>query len=117
MQVNFVIPHNTQGDKMIKTIKRFDIFSVVKFMGLFYTFIGFLVGAGVAILSTLSNAFVSSIYGKEIDSVGIFISSIFLIILSPIFYGIIGVISGALFAFLYNLFSSIIGGIKIEIDD
>lgn len=43
------------------------------------------------------------------------ISTIFLFFL-PIVYGIIGLISGLLIAFIYNLISKYFGGIEVEVE-
>jgi hypothetical protein len=34
----------------------------------------------------------------------------------PILYAIIGFISGSIFALLYNIFASLVGGIEIELE-
>jgi hypothetical protein len=38
------------------------------------------------------------------------------VIFLPIFYGVLGVVMGALSAALYNLFAGMVGGVKIELE-
>lgn len=35
----------------------------------------------------------------------------------PIFYGVIGFIAGAIGAFIYNIFSGLVGGVEIEVEN
>ena len=37
------------------------------------------------------------------------------VIILPIFYGVMGVIGGAIGAFLYNLFAGMVGGVEIDV--
>jgi hypothetical protein len=44
------------------------------------------------------------------------LGGLLVIVLAPLFYGLMGFITGALAAFLYNLAAGMIGGLEIELE-
>ena len=58
--------------------------------------------------------FVSSIVGRELlksqaEALAIFVAL-------PIFYGVMGLLAGALGAVLYNVFAGMVGGVAIDVE-
>jgi hypothetical protein len=92
------------------TLKRIGPLSAAKLSGILYALMGLIIGALFSIASLLGSAF---------DSVGIgggFLFGIGAIIILPIFYGLLGLISGLIGAALFNLVAGIVGGLELEFD-
>ena len=93
-------------------VKRFGVMSVAKVYGALTAAMGLLLGLFVAAASALGMglsegdepAFIAAMLG-----VGA-------VIFLPVFYGVLGVVMGALSAALYNLFAGMVGGISIEVE-
>jgi hypothetical protein len=64
--------------------------------------LGSMVGAGLS--ETTEGAFFAPVFG-----VGA-------VIILPIFYGVMGLIGGAIAAVLYNVFAGMVGGVSLEVD-
>jgi hypothetical protein len=64
--------------------------------------LGSMVGAGLS--ETTEGAFFAPVFG-----VGA-------VIILPIFYGVMGLIGGAIGAVLYNVFAGMVGGVSLEVD-
>lgn len=92
---------------MIQQIRRLGVVQMAKVMGALYFLIGIVIAALVGL-------FGSMFPGAGNDSVSLF-SGVFLMAL-PIVYGVIGVISGALIAWLYNVVAGFTGGLEIELE-
>lgn len=86
----------------MKEITEIDVLSAAKIQALIMLVIGFFMGLFTLIVSLIQ------------VSVG-FWDVLATILLVPIIYGVIGFIGGALGSWLYNKFSSRIGGIKISL--
>lgn len=91
----------------MQEIKQFDILSLGKIIGILYVIIGFIIGIIYSIISliTILIGTTNIIFYFGLGSV----------IFMPIFYGVIGFISGILLGVFYNMISSRIGGIKLEL--
>ena len=89
-------------------IKRIGVVSAGKILGLLYALMGLIFGIIVSLISLIGGVFL-----KGAPSVSA-IFGIGAIIYFPIMYGIMGFISGAIMAFLYNLIAGWIGGIEVE---
>ncbi|MDE1861104.1 MAG: DUF3566 domain-containing protein [Candidatus Micrarchaeota archaeon] len=113
-------------------IKSIDPISAGKVIGILYAIFGFLYGilfslisvAVVGLLNNLPNIPTSTggvvmptaaIPGGVGSFFGLF--GLFAVIIFPIIFGILGFIIGALGAFLYNVATSKIGGIEMELSD
>jgi hypothetical protein len=83
---------------------------MVKLMGFLYALLGLLFGAVITLISLLGFS-----VSKEAGGLGLMFGSL-AIILFPIFYGIIGVVAGALGALLYNLAARVTGGLDLELE-
>ncbi len=95
-------------------IKKINALSLAKVLAFISIFFGLILG--------MLGGFLSFIYGSIIGSIafGSYSSAMFGIlgfILVPIILGTIGFIFGLIIAWLYNIFSWLVGGIKIEFSE
>ena len=88
--------------KNMKEITAMDVLSVAKIEALITLIVGLLFGIFTLIVGAFSMTL----------SVWDFVTTLIFI---PLFYGIFGFVGGALGAWLYNKFSSRVGGIKISL--
>ena len=90
-------------------IKRIDVMSAAKMMGIIAAAIGLIAGVVFFLFSSLFGAALGN-HGGGFAMVGGFMGSIFL----PILYGIFGFIGGLVQALVYNAAAGFVGGIRIE---
>ena len=90
------------------TVKKVDIMSAAKIEAIICAIFGLILGIIVALFSGL----LGSVSGSSFGNWGL--GSI---IIMPIIYAVIGFISGAIGAALYNLAAGWIGGIQIELEE
>jgi hypothetical protein len=90
------------------TIKSIGVLSTAKLMGLCYFAFGLLLSPIFLLLGL-----VQQIAGTR-EPAGA-IAGVAVAVMLPFFYGVIGFISGAVGAFIYNLFANWVGGIEIEL--
>jgi hypothetical protein len=97
-------------------IRKVGVWSVARMYGALCAVVGFIVGGLLALLSIVG---MGAAIGAADDTpawlVGAF--GVGAVITLPIFYGVMGLVSGAIGAVLYNLFASMVGGIEIEVDE
>ncbi|HVZ20875.1 MAG TPA: hypothetical protein VG871_07430 [Vicinamibacterales bacterium] len=77
-----------------------------------------MIGAIVALISLAGAGFATAAARDAgAQNAGIFaaVFGVGAVIFLPIFYGLIGLVSGALTAALYNLFAGMVGGIEIDV--
>jgi hypothetical protein len=107
-------------------IRRIDIFSAAKVIGLLYTAIGLLVGLIFACISAIQLAGLAVFLGdleQQAEGFGFGLGGGFVVFILlglcffPIFYGVMGAIAGAIGAILYNLIAGRFGGLIIETRD
>src|SRR2546430_2354614 len=91
-------------------VKSVGIMSVAKIMGLIYGCMG-LIFAPFFLLVGLLGTLVGE---QKSPFAGVF--GIVFAILMPLIYGFMGFVTGALGAFLYNLFSKWVGGFELEVE-
>lgn len=97
-------------------IRRFGVWSVAKLYGALLAAMGLLFGAVIALASMIGGA-AGALGGDGPASAAGPMAMMFgvgAIIFLPIFYGVLGVVMGAISAALYNLFAGLIGGIEVE---
>ncbi|MEZ4737561.1 MAG: hypothetical protein R3E79_61580 [Caldilineaceae bacterium] len=95
-------------------IKRIRIFSAAKAFGFLYAIIGLIFGE---IAALLSSQFQLNVPHLSDEIMGIPLHSalgLVSLIVLPLIYGVIGLLSGALLAIIYNLTAGWFGGIEIE---
>lgn len=95
-------------------IRRFGVWSVAKLYGALLAAMGLLFGAIIALASLVGGA--SWAFGDAQANAGpmAMMFGVGAIIVLPIFYGVLGVVMGALSAGLYNLIAGMLGGIEVE---
>ena len=93
-------------------VKRFGVLSVAKVYGALTAAMGLLLGLFVGAASALG---VGLSEGDEPAFIAAMLG-VGAVIFLPIFYGVLGVVMGALSAALYNLFAGMVGGVKIELE-
>jgi hypothetical protein len=95
---------------MMQRIRRMDVMQMAKTLGALYFLLGLIIGVPVLlIMSSIPNTR-SGIPGFG-NRFGIGMA-----IAIPIFYGVIGVIGGAVMAAVYNLVAGWTGGIGIDLE-
>jgi len=96
-------------------VTRIGVWSASRMSGLLYAGIGLIAGLCIALISTVGAGLASAMQATDLPSRGIgALFGVGAIIFFPMLYGVMGLIVGALFAALYNLFAGIAGGIEIE---
>jgi len=91
-------------------VRSIGVFSAARINGLLYGILGLLIAPFV-----LLGPFFSML-GADGGKRGSFGGAIFVAVLLPIFYSVIGFIFGALMAFIYNAIAYAIGGLEIELE-
>jgi hypothetical protein len=95
-------------------IRRIAPLSCAKIAGVVYCALGLFFGAIVSVFSLLGSAFSSAQTRSVFPAAGLFLG-IGAIVVFPIFYAVIGFLSAFVFAWIYNVVASRIGGIEIDI--
>ena len=90
-------------------LKRLGVLSVAKLQAILMAVFGLI----LAILYAFAGTMIGVVYGSAGLGVGF---GLFAIIIFPILYGLLGFISGAIIAFLYNLFAGWFGGVEMEFE-
>ena len=92
---------------MIQRIRRLGIGQMAKVMGALYFLIGILIAA------------IMGLFGSMIPTAGEGSTALFggaFLIAMPVLYGLFGLVSGALIAWLYNVVAGFTGGIEMDLD-
>jgi hypothetical protein len=96
-------------------IRHVGVWSVSRLYGALSAAIGLLIGVCFALVAMLGGMAGAMNSGSGLPSRGPFaVFGVAAIILFPIFYGILGLVGGAIGAALYNLFAGMLGGIELE---
>jgi len=72
-------------------------------------------GLIAALIFMMFGAMFSGLAGHEAAGV-MGVAGVFMVIILPIFYGVIGFIAGAIGGAMYNLIAGVVGGIEIEVE-
>ncbi|MFA0823928.1 MAG: hypothetical protein ACC612_13705 [Methanomethylovorans sp.] len=97
--------------KQMVKITNIDVLSLAKILGLLYAFFGLILG----LLMSLFMVVPSSMMGYAGGVSGL-LMGLGVIITVPIFYGIMGFISGIIMAIPYNIIANWIGGLEVEVE-
>lgn len=95
-------------------IKKFDVVSVGKITGIISAGFGLIAGVLVFLFGSLLGGMMGMMGGQH-GSAG-FVGGIGAVIFMPLLYGVIGFVSGLIYALIYNLASGFVGGIRIEVE-
>ena len=96
----------------MKKIKRIGALSLGKILGVMYTLMGLAIGGLMAIFMVLG----AVLFSSESGNWGI-LFGVAAIVVIPAFYGALGFLFGAFFAWLFNVCTNIVGGLEIEFCD
>jgi len=91
-------------------LRSVGVLSCAKIFAIIHAAIGVLVGFFVLIFGVVGAAIVPG--QQKLGMLGIVV----LAVLSPVFYGVLGFVMGAIWAFLYNLAAQSIGGLELGLD-
>ena len=90
-------------------VKKIGVLSLAKIQGIIGAVMGILVGIMFAFMGM-----VNALLGTEGAGLGV-VLSFSMIILAPIMYGVMGFVSGAIVAWIYNVCADRIGGLEIDL--
>ena len=90
-------------------LKKLGVMSVAKISAIIYGIFGLIAGIAIAVMGSAFGAMAG--FGGLGAAFGIL-----MIIIMPIFYGIIGFVAGAIFAWLYNVIARWVGGIEMNFE-
>ena len=96
-------------------LRRIGVVSAAKIFGAMNGAIGLIIGAIVALVAMAGPILPSARQAADSPSWVGPMFGVGAVVFLPIFYGILGVVSGAVMAGLYNLFSGMVGGLKLQI--
>jgi hypothetical protein len=94
-------------------LKRVGPWSVARVCGTMYAAMGLIFGALFACV-----ALVGGSLAQRNNDAGAFgaLFGVGAIVVLPLFYGVAGVVFGALSAWLYNVFAGMVGGIEVQLE-
>ena len=97
-------------------ISKIGAMSLAKIMGVTYALLGLLIGGCFALIS-LAGAGLASASSDEGGMPAMFgaIFGVGAVIFLPIFYGLMGFISGLIGALIYNVVAGMIGGVELDV--
>jgi hypothetical protein len=99
-----------KGGKMI--LRKINVLSLAKVQAVFMAIFGLIMALLSGLVVTVFGDKLSAYYAAAGAGAPVF--SWVSVILTPAIYAVIGFISGAILALLYNLVAKFVGGIKIE---
>ena len=95
-------------------IRKIGVGSAAKIAGALYAVIGLIAGCFLALFSLASAGFMASA-GTDAPSWIAPMFGVGAIVIAPIFYGIMGLVIGALTAFVYNIVAGMAGGLEVDV--
>ncbi len=98
----------------MKTIIKIDPMSLAKILGALQALFGFFLGLAATIIAPLI-ALYGSTATPSIDTNALISLGWAAIIVLPITYGLVGFVTGYIGAWLYNIGSKWVGGVKIDL--
>ena len=102
------------------TIKRFGVWSVAKMNAILWFIFGLIIGVIYGLFFIFFGAAMSSLApdadAAAMGGVSSVVTGVIIMVAMPMFYGMTGLIAGAIGALIYNLLAGVIGGIKFELE-
>jgi|SRR5262245_29718475 len=103
------------------TIRRVNVASAAKIGGTLYAILGLIFGVIVALISMAGAGFAAAAQNdpEMPRMMASMIGAMFgvgAIVVLPIFYGVMGLIGGALLAAIYNLVAGFTGGLVVDVE-
>jgi hypothetical protein len=93
----------------MQKLRRIGVLSAAKMYGVITAIFGLFIGAMFSLFSLVGGAMAGA------EGAWAMIFGVGAIIIVPIFYGLIGFVSGGLMAWIYNMAAGVMGGVEIEI--
>lgn len=93
-----------------KYLKKIGVLSLGKISGVLYGIMGLMAGAMITLMSLLMGSTMGA------AGLGAVLFGVGAIIALPIFYGVVGFISGIIAALIFNVATGYIGGLEIEVE-
>ena len=102
------------------TIRRFGVLSVAKMYGLVSFIFGLIIGVIYGLFFMIFGAAMSALTPRGSDATAGGVSSVviglMMMIGLPLFYGLIGMIAGAIGALVYNILAGVVGGVQFDLE-
>lgn len=95
-------------------LKRVGVWSAARMSGILYGLMGLIAG-GIFTVVSLLGAAVGLAAGEDEAIFGL-LFGVGAIVIMPIFYGVMGLIVGAISAAFYNLAAKVVGGVEMEFE-
>lgn len=104
-------------------VKRIGVWSLAKIAGLVYGGMGLISAAIFGLFSLFNLLGMATVYAVEVDQswgvAGALLSKLPVagaVLLMPLFYGLTGLVGGAITALIYNLVARLVGGLRLELE-
>lgn len=97
-------------------IRSVGVGSVAKVAGALYAGLGLIIGACIALFSIVGLGFAASQQNGDMPAWLGPLFGVGAIVLAPLFYGLMGLIMGAITAALYNVVARMVGGVQIDVE-
>ncbi len=101
---------------MKKVLKRVDVLSCGKVMGMMYTAVGLIAGIFFALFASCAGA-LNPVGDQTVAGLAGMIFGVGAIVLMPILYGVLGFFGGMIMALMYNVTARLAGGIEFEVGE
>ena len=99
------------------TIKHVDVLSVAKIAAVVYAGLGLIGGVIFACIALLSAGLTSAMQqNAQIPPIFSLFFGVGAIVAMPVVYGVMGLILGAISAWLFNVAAGIAGGVRIQVE-
>ena len=96
-------------------VRRIGVWSAAKIAGLTYAVLGLFGGLFFALLSMVGAGMAMATQYEDIPAWFAPMFGVGALFIFPVLYGVMGLLMGAVFAALYNLFSGFVGGLELEV--
>jgi hypothetical protein len=98
-------------------LKRVGVWSVARMMGLLYAVLGLFIGGLCALVALLGAGIVTETQAESALAPWFGLAfGVGAVVFLPVFYGLLGLIGGAISAALYNVVARMIGGMELELE-
>ena len=94
-------------------IRRLGVWSVARIYGVITGTIGLVIGLFIGLFSILGAGLTQD---PDMPTWLMPIFGVGAIVFLPLFYGVMGIVSGAVSAAIYNVFAGLVGGISLEVE-
>ena len=96
------------------TVKRIGVLSCGKVLGILYGFFGLIFGAIFSLFAVVGG--LAGAANNQPEALFGLFFGVGAVIFVPVFYGVMGFLSGLLTAAVYNVIASVAGGLELELE-